>query len=89
MVSQPPDHNFVFPVTALDQAMARANKEEIKIPFGVGICGHVAKTKEIVNLENAYEVRSLHKHLEQWMPFYMDAVAEQSFCIRREFFFRG
>ena len=61
----------MFPVTAVDQAMARANKEEIKIPFGVGICGHVAKTKEIVNLENAYEVRSLHKHtyMELWMPF--------------------
>ena len=39
--------------------MARANKEEIKIPFGVGICGHVAKTKETVNLKNAYEVHTL------------------------------
>ena len=36
--------------------MCRANKEEIYIPYGVGICGHVAKTKETINLKDAYEV---------------------------------
>lgn len=39
--------------------MSRANREQISIPFGVGICGHVAKTKEIVNLKDAYNVSSL------------------------------
>ena len=41
---------------ALDEAMSRANNEEIYIPYGVGICGHVAKTKETINLKDAYEV---------------------------------
>ena len=36
--------------------MCRANNEEISIPYGVGICGHVAKTKETINLKDAYEV---------------------------------
>ena len=36
--------------------MSRANNEEIYIPYGVGICGHVAKTKETINLKDAYEV---------------------------------
>ena len=39
--------------------MCRANKEEIYVPFGVGICGHVAKTKETINLKDAYEVNTL------------------------------
>ena len=39
--------------------MCRANKEEIYIPYGVGICGHVAKTKETINLKDAYEVSTL------------------------------
>ena len=38
--------------------MSRANNEEIYIPYGVGICGHVAKTKETINLKDAYEVAS-------------------------------
>ena len=37
--------------------MARASKEKITIPFGVGICGHVAKTKERIVLKDAYQVR--------------------------------
>ena len=41
--------------------MCRANKEEIYIPYGVGICGHVAKTKETINLKDAYEV-IIRKH---------------------------
>ena len=52
------NHKFTFPYwfSALDEAMCRANKEEIYIPYGVGICGHVAKTKETINLKDAYEV---------------------------------
>ena len=36
--------------------MQRASRERIQIPFGVGICGYVAQTKETINLSNAYEV---------------------------------
>lgn len=35
--------------------MSRAEAEEIRIPFGVGIAGHVAQNKEIVNIEDAYK----------------------------------
>lgn len=31
-------------------------EEEIRIPFGHGIAGHVAKFKESINIKNAYEV---------------------------------
>ena len=38
--------------------MSRANAESITIPFGVGICGNVAETKETINIKDAYEVMS-------------------------------
>jgi hypothetical protein len=46
--------------SALDEALKKANSEEICIAFGVGICGHVAQTKETVVLKDAYEVRKKH-----------------------------
>ncbi|XP_072025377.1 cGMP-specific 3',5'-cyclic phosphodiesterase-like [Amphiura filiformis] len=49
----------LFDVTAsstVEDAL-HSQGEEIKIPFGKGICGHVALTKESVNIKNAYEVR--------------------------------
>ncbi|XP_022096548.1 cGMP-specific 3',5'-cyclic phosphodiesterase-like isoform X3 [Acanthaster planci] len=32
-----------------------SEEDEIRIPFGQGIAGHVAQTKETVNIKNAYE----------------------------------
>lgn len=29
--------------------------EELIIPFGIGIVGYVAQTKETINIKNAYE----------------------------------
>ena len=40
----------------VEEALTRANFEEIRIPFGIGIAGHVAQTKEIVNIKDAYKV---------------------------------
>ncbi|KAI4504702.1 hypothetical protein M0802_000252 [Mischocyttarus mexicanus] len=41
--------------TELEEAIQRAKNEEIKIPFGVGIAGYVAQTKEIINIKDAYK----------------------------------
>ncbi|XP_076164388.1 phosphodiesterase 6 [Ptiloglossa arizonensis] len=41
--------------TELEVAIQRAKNEEIKIPFGVGIAGYVAQTKEIINIKDAYK----------------------------------
>ncbi|XP_034179846.1 phosphodiesterase 6 [Osmia lignaria lignaria] len=41
--------------TELEEAIQRAKNEEIKIPFGVGIAGYVAHTKEIINIKDAYK----------------------------------
>ena len=35
--------------------MGRAYNESISIPFGVGICGSVAETKETIYIRDAYK----------------------------------
>ncbi|XP_012222882.1 cGMP-specific 3',5'-cyclic phosphodiesterase isoform X2 [Linepithema humile] len=41
--------------TELEEAVQRAKNEELKIPFGVGIAGYVAQTKETINIKDAYK----------------------------------
>ncbi|KAK7792520.1 hypothetical protein R5R35_009928 [Gryllus longicercus] len=41
--------------TELEDAVRRARAEEIRIPFGVGIAGSVAQTKQSVNIRDAYQ----------------------------------
>jgi len=41
----------------LEDAIKKVQNEEIRIPFGVGIAGSVAQTKEVINITSAYEVR--------------------------------
>ena len=49
--------DFIFLLfLGLDEAMSRANKESISIPFGTGICGQCAETKETIYIEDAYKV---------------------------------
>ncbi|GFX58610.1 cGMP-specific 3',5'-cyclic phosphodiesterase [Trichonephila clavipes] len=45
---------------ALDAAVDEEGESRIpSIPFGVGIAGHVALTKENVNIKDAYQVRCI------------------------------
>ena len=48
-----PSHSL-FP-KGIETALRRANSEHVVVPFGTGICGHVAQTKEAVVLSNAYD----------------------------------
>lgn len=43
--------------------MGHANKESISIPFGTGICGHVAETKETIYIKDAYKVETFQTFL--------------------------
>lgn len=45
----------VTQTTALQEAVTKARSEEIIIPFGVGIAGTVAQTKEMINIKEAYK----------------------------------
>ena len=49
-------HGCLFCFPGLGEAMDMASKESISIPFGTGICGHVAETKETIYIKDAYNV---------------------------------
>jgi len=42
-------------IAALKDAVTRASAEEIIIPFGIGIAGMVAQTKQMINIKEAYK----------------------------------
>ncbi|KAK4296300.1 hypothetical protein Pmani_031195 [Petrolisthes manimaculis] len=41
--------------TVLEEALSNAADREILLPWGVGIVGHVADTKEVINIKDAYQ----------------------------------
>lgn len=43
--------------TRFEEAVRQARAEEIRIPFGVGIAGTVAQSKQLINIKDAYQVR--------------------------------
>lgn len=49
----------------MDEALQRASGEEIIIPFGVGIAGTVAQTKNTVNIRNAYDDPRFNSEIDQ------------------------
>lgn len=42
--------------TKFEEAVRQARTEEIRIPFGVGIAGTVAQSKQLINIKDAYQV---------------------------------
>ena len=50
-----PRPTYFLSLQGLETALRRANAEHVVVPFGVGICGHVAQTKEAVVLKDAYD----------------------------------
>lgn len=46
---------LIIILSALKEAVKKARSEEIIIPFGVGIAGTVAQTKETINIKEAYK----------------------------------
>ena len=43
-------------LTGLNEALETVRKASISFPFGKGICGHVAETKETIYIKDAYNV---------------------------------
>lgn len=43
--------------TVLEDALSNAQEKQILLPWGVGIVGYVASTKEIINIRDAYQVK--------------------------------
>ncbi|XP_022172557.1 cGMP-specific 3',5'-cyclic phosphodiesterase isoform X1 [Myzus persicae] len=50
--------------TELSEAVDKAKEEEIQIPFGVGVAGTVAETKQVVNIRNAYQDPRFNREID-------------------------
>lgn len=60
--------------------MRRANTEEIIIPFGVGVAGIVAETKEIININEAYKDVRFCPEIDQRTGYRTNALLSMPIC---------
>lgn len=67
-------------LAVLDEAIRKANGEEIIIPFGVGIAGTVAQTKNIVNIRNAYEDPRFNGEIDQKTGYKTKNILSMPIC---------
>lgn len=74
-------HNFSFvKFTALDDAVQRAKAEEIIIPFGVGIAGMVAETKETINIKDAYADTRFNSEVDHKTGYKTNVMLSMPIC---------
>lgn len=66
--------------TALDDAIRLAKAEELIIPFGVGIAGHVAETKEVVNIKDAYKDPRFNSEIDLKTGYKTNIILSMPIC---------
>ncbi|XP_035665682.1 cGMP-specific 3',5'-cyclic phosphodiesterase-like isoform X2 [Branchiostoma floridae] len=70
----------VTPDSSVEQAMNATGSHEIRVPFGCGIVGHVAKTKETVNIRNAYEDPRFNRTVDQRTGYHTHSILAMPIC---------
>lgn len=60
--------------------MRRAKAEEIIIPFGVGIAGSVAETKEVINIKEAYKDPRFNCEVDQKTGYKTNLILSMPIC---------
>lgn len=63
-----------------DEAVRKAVGEEIVIPFGVGVAGTVAETKEIINIKHAYDDPRFNCEIDQKTGYKTNAMLSMPIC---------
>ncbi|XP_037912457.1 cGMP-specific 3',5'-cyclic phosphodiesterase isoform X3 [Hermetia illucens] len=66
--------------TALDDAVQKAKTKELVIPFGVGIAGTVAQTKEIINIKEAYKDARFNSEIDLKTGYKTNAILSMPIC---------
>ncbi|CAD6993237.1 unnamed protein product [Ceratitis capitata] len=66
--------------TALKDAVRKAKLEEIRIPFGVGIAGMVAQTKEMINIKEAYKDARFNCEIDLKTGYKTNAILSMPIC---------
>lgn len=67
-------------IIVLEDAIRKASGEEIIIPFGVGIAGTVAQTKNIVNIKNAYDDPRFNSEIDQKTGYRTKNILSMPIC---------
>lgn len=67
-------------ITALDDAIQHAKSEQLVIPFGVGIAGHVAETKDVVNIKDAYEDPRFNSEIDLKTGYKTNIILSMPIC---------
>ncbi|XP_019644258.1 PREDICTED: cGMP-specific 3',5'-cyclic phosphodiesterase-like isoform X2 [Branchiostoma belcheri] len=70
----------VTPDSSVEQALHATGAQEIRVPFGCGIVGHVAKTKETVNIRNAYEDPRFNRAVDQRTGYHTHSILAMPIC---------
>ncbi|XP_066278297.1 cGMP-specific 3',5'-cyclic phosphodiesterase-like isoform X1 [Branchiostoma lanceolatum] len=70
----------VTPDSSVEQAVHATGSHEIRVPFGCGIVGHVAKTKETVNIRNAYEDPRFNRAVDQRTGYHTHSILAMPVC---------
>jgi cGMP-specific 3',5'-cyclic phosphodiesterase, invertebrate len=65
---------------ALDDAIRLAKSEELVIPFGVGIAGHVAEMKEVVNIKDAYKDPRFNSEIDHKTGYKTNIILSMPIC---------
>lgn len=66
--------------TALNDAIRLAKAEELIIPFGVGIAGHVAETKEVLNIKDAYKDSRFNSDIDLKTGYKTNIILSMPIC---------
>ncbi|KAK6621919.1 cGMP-specific 3',5'-cyclic phosphodiesterase [Polyplax serrata] len=83
----PPDKRYLvaklFDVTIdtdFDEAIQKVKQEDLKIPFGVGIVGYVAQSKEIINISDAYNDPRFNSEIDMRTGYKTNLILSMPIC---------
>ncbi|KAL0277369.1 UNVERIFIED_CONTAM: hypothetical protein PYX00_004686 [Menopon gallinae] len=83
----PPDKRYLvaklFDVTVdtgFEEAIEKVKQEDLKIPFGVGIVGYVAQSKEIINIKDAYKDPRFNAEIDMRTGYKTNLILSMPIC---------
>lgn len=71
---------FLILFTVIDDALRKSGGEEIIIPFGVGIAGAVAETKDMINIKDAYDDPRFNAEIDMKTGYKTNAMLSMPIC---------
>lgn len=66
--------------TQFDDAVRQARTEDIRIPFGVGIAGTVAQSKQLINIKNAYQDPRFNSEIDMRTGYKTNLILSMPIC---------